>query len=86
MIDCHYLLLLLVDDDTIFVGRTYIDLDAPSEALGCESTRLVEIDEDESLPLQLGDLAVEGIGLTNLLVLLILVVLVVSHGTYVLID
>lgn len=81
MIDCHFLL-LLVNDDTIFVGGAYIDLDASPEALGCESTRLVEIDENDGVTLQLSDLAVKLVGPANLLVLLARVVLVVSHGIY----
>ena len=81
MIDCHFLLLLLVDDDTISVGRTYIDLDASPEALGCESTRLVKINENDDITLHLSDLTVKGIGLANLLVLLVGVVLVLFHCT-----
>lgn len=80
MIDYH-LLLLLVDDDTIFVGGAYIDLDASFEALGRESTRLVEIDENDGIAPHLSDLAVELVGLANLLVLLVRVVLLFHKRT-----
>ena len=63
MIDCHFLLLLLVDDDTIFVGGTYIDLDASPEALLYERFGLEDIYEDKSFPLQLEDLAIKVVRL-----------------------
>jgi len=79
MIDCHFLLLLLVDDNTISVDGAYIDLDASLEALGRESTRFIEIDENDGIALHLSDLTVELVGLTNFLVLGI--VLVLFHCT-----
>ena len=79
MINYHFLLLLLVDDDTIFVGGAYIDLDASLETLGRESTRFIEINENDGIALHLSDLTVELVGLTNFLVLGI--VLVLFHCT-----
>ena len=81
MIDCHFLLLFLIDDDTISIGGAHIYLDTSLEALGCKSTRLVEINEDDGVTLHLSDLAVELVGLANLLVLLVGVVLLFHKRT-----
>ena len=83
MIDCHFLLLLLVDDNTIFVGGAYIDLDASLETLGCESTRLVEIDENDGIAMHLSDLSVELVRPANLLVLLVRIVPLFHKRTFI---
>lgn len=81
MINCHFLLLLLVDDDAIFVGGAYIDLDASLEAFLGKRLGFMKIDEDKSLPLQLRNLSIERVGPANLLVLLVGVVLLFHKRT-----